>query len=64
MIEDRGPLDLTLQIEKLTKRVQEAEGELSIVKAIGNASPEMRNLKDENTALKMKLELLDNKSSK
>ena len=43
--EDRGDLDLTLQVEKLKKRVREAEGETSLVKAVGMNSPEMRNLK-------------------
>ena len=32
--DDRGPLDLTLQLEKIEKRAQEAEGELSIMKGI------------------------------
>ena len=45
MREDRGELDLTLQIEKLKKRVREAEGETSIVKGIGINSPEMRATK-------------------
>ena len=45
MREDRGELDLTLQVEKLKKRVREAEGETSLVKAVGMNSPEMRNLK-------------------
>ena len=45
MREDRGELDLTLQIEKLKKRVREAEGEMSIVKGIGMNSPEMRAMK-------------------
>ena len=45
MREDRGELDLTLQLEKLKKRVREAEGETSLVKAVGMNSPEMRNLK-------------------
>ena len=45
MKEDRGELDLTLQIEKLKKRVREAEGETSIVKGIGINSPEMRAMK-------------------
>ena len=53
MREDRGNLDLTLQIEKLEekynrehKRRQEVEGELSIVKTITiDASPEMRDAK-------------------
>ena len=47
MIDDRGDLDLTKQIEVLTKRVQEAELETSLVKAVGINSPEMRSLKKE-----------------
>ena len=39
--------DLTKQIEVLTKRVQEAELETSLVKAVGMNSPEMRALKKE-----------------
>ena len=42
MREDRGELDLTLQVEELKKRVEEAEGETSIVKTIGMNSPEMK----------------------
>ena len=42
MREDRGEQDLTLQVEKLKKRVEEAEGEVTIVKGIGMNSPEMR----------------------
>ena len=45
MREDRGQLDLTLQIEKLKKRVREAEGETSIIKGIGMNSPEVRAMK-------------------
>ena len=45
MKEDRKELDLTLQVEKLKKRVREAEGETSIVKGIGINSPEMRAMK-------------------
>ena len=51
MTEDRGPQDLTLQMEKveeenkkLKKRAEEAEGENTIIKGIGNNSPEMRAL--------------------
>ncbi len=44
MREDRGELDLTLQVEKLKKRAEEAEGELTIIKGIGNNSPEMKAL--------------------
>ena len=42
MKEDRGELDLTLQIEKLKKRAEEAEGELTIIRGIGMNSPEMK----------------------
>ena len=42
MREDRGELDLTLQVEKLKKRVEESEGELTIIKGIGMNSPEMK----------------------
>ena len=42
MREDRGELDLTLQIEILKKRAEEAEGELTIIKGIGMNSPEMK----------------------
>ena len=45
--EDRGEGDLTLQIEKLKKKVQEAELETSLVKAVGVNSPEMKALKKE-----------------
>ena len=39
-----GPHDLEEQIEHWKKRAQEAEGELSIIKGIGNNSPEMKAL--------------------
>ena len=42
MREDRGEQDLTLQVEKLKKRAEEAEGELTIIKVIGMNSPEMK----------------------
>ena len=45
MKDDRGNLDLTRQIEALKKRVEEAELELSLVKAVGMNSPEMKALK-------------------
>ena len=47
MIDDRGDLDLTKQIEVLTKRVQEAELETSLVKSVGMNSPEMKALTKE-----------------
>ena len=55
MKDDRGNLDLTKQIEDLKKKVREAEGETSLVKAIGINSPEMRALKAENEELKAAL---------
>ena len=55
MKDDRGDLDLTKQIEDLKKKVREAEGETSLVKAIGINSPEMRALKAENEELKAAL---------
>ena len=69
--------------KKLADKVREAEGETSLVKAVGMNSPEMKALEKENAdlkydnkslakqvedkveevkALKMKLELLDNKT--
>ena len=51
MKDDRGNLDLTRQIDDLKKKVQEAELELSLVKAGGRTSPEM-------TAVQMQNEFL------
>ena len=42
MREDRGELDLTKQVKDLKKKVQEAEGETTIIKGIGMNSPEMK----------------------
>ena len=42
------------QIKKLKKQVREAEGELSIIKGIGNNSPEMKDLKARVKLLEMK----------
>ena len=55
MKDDRGNLDLTKQIEDLKKKVREAEGETSLVKAVGMNSPEMKALKQENEELKAEL---------
>ena len=41
MINEKGPNDLKAQIEYWKKKAQEAEGELSIIRGIGNNSPEM-----------------------
>ena len=45
------------ELAKIQKRTQEAEGELSIIKGIGNNSPEMKSLKSEVEALKSQLAL-------
>ena len=50
-------LESEQEVKALKKRVQEAEGELSIVKGIGNNSPEMKSLKSEVEALKSQLAL-------
>ena len=42
-------------IKKLKKRVEEAEGETTIIKGIGLNSPEMKALKKENYELKKEL---------
>ena len=59
--EDRGPADLSLQIEqlemenkKLRSKVRDAEGETSLVKAVGMNSPEMKELKKEKEHLQNK----------
>ena len=56
---DRTYPDLTevmaIENEKLKKRAQEAEGELIIIKGIGNTSPEMKLLQKEVEALKTQL---------
>ena len=57
MKDDRGSLDLTRQIDDLKKKVQEAELELSLVKAVGMNSPEMK-------ALQMQKEFLQEKCKK
>ena len=49
--------DLQEQIKKLKKRVEEAEGENTIIKGIGLNSPEMKALQKENYNLKKELEM-------
>ena len=44
--------ELKKEIAKLKKRVQEAEGEVTIIKGIGMNSPEFRALKKEDEELK------------
>ena len=50
----KGPHDLEEQIEHWKKRAQEAEGELSIIKGIGNNSPEMKDLQKQKEFLQGK----------
>ena len=46
---------LEAENKKLKKRAQEAEGENTIIKGIGNNSPEMKALQRENEELKAEL---------
>jgi len=46
---------MAVENDKLKKRAQEAEGELTIIKGIGNTSPEMKLLQTEVEALKTQL---------
>ena len=55
--QDRGPLDLTRQVDGFKQKVHDAELETSIVKAIGMNSPEMKAAKEEINALKNKIAL-------
>jgi predicted esterase YcpF (UPF0227 family) len=54
MKDDRGNLDLTQQIDDLKKKLQEAELELSLIKAVGMNSPEMKALKLQKEFLQQK----------
>ena len=73
MTESNRPLDtmdevayreLEAENKKLKKRVQEAEGELTIIKGIGNTSPEMKVLRQTNQALKKEICELRNDNRK
>ena len=57
--DDRGPLDLTRQIDELKQKVHDAELETSLVKAIGINSPERRAAKEEINDLKNKVASLE-----
>ena len=54
---DRGSLDLTLQIEKLKQKVHDAELETSLIKAVGQNSPEMKALQQRIKELEAQLKL-------
>jgi len=45
-------VEISKENEELKKRAQEAEGENTIIKGIGNTSPEMKALRKENEELK------------
>ena len=47
--------ELQAENEKLKKKVRDAEGETSLVKAVGINSPEMKDLRKENEELKANL---------
>ena len=47
-----------------TKKRQEAEGELTIIKGIGNTSPEMKTLRQKNQELKKEICELRNDNRK
>ena len=73
MTEPNRPLDtmdevayreLQTENKKLKKRAQEAEGELTIIKGIGNTSPEMKALRQTNQALKKEICELRNDNRK
>ena len=57
--DDRGPLDLTRQIEDLKQKEHNAELETSLVKAVGMNSPEMKAAKKEIEELKETLKSRD-----
>ena len=60
--EERRPNDYNKLLEmwrEEKKKRQEAEGELTIIKGIGNSSPEMSNLKKEIDILKEDLRIKD-----
>jgi len=61
--EDRGPSDLTRQIEELKQKVHDAELETSIVKAVGMNSPEMKALQQRVKELETKLKLKELRES-
>ena len=71
-VDDRGPLDLTRQIEETDKRIKELDNSLSIALEINDTyqrdnvslAKQVSDKNDEISALKIKLELLDNKTQK
>ena len=63
MKDDRGPLDLTRQIDGLKQKVHDAELETSLIKAIGQNSPEMKALQQRVKELEAQLKLKELRES-
>ena len=71
-VDDRGPLDLTRQVEETDKRIKELDNSLSIALELNDTyqrdnvslAKQVSDKNDEISALKIKLELLDNKTQK
>tara|TARA_B110001454_G_scaffold3732_1_gene3392 strand:- start:774 stop:1091 length:318 start_codon:yes stop_codon:yes gene_type:complete len=69
-VDDRGPLDLTRQVEETDKRIKELDNSLSIALELNDTyqrdnkslAKQVEDKVEEVKALKIKLELLDNKS--
>ena len=63
MKDDRGILDLTRQIDGLKQKVHDAELETSLIKAIGQNSPEMKALQQRVKELEAQLKLKELRES-
>ena len=63
MKDDRGLLDLTRQIDGLKQKVHDAELETSLIKAIGQNSPEMKALQQRVKELEAQLKLKELRES-
>jgi|TARA_R110000751_G_scaffold34469_1_gene85333 predicted nuclease with TOPRIM domain len=63
MKDDRGLLDLTRQIDELKQKVHDAELETSLIKAIGQNSPEMKALQQRVKELEAQLKLKELRES-
>ena len=61
--DDRGPSDLTRQIDELKQKVHDAELETSLIKAVGMNSPEMKALQQRVKELEAQLKLKEMRES-
>ena len=61
--DDRGFLDLTRQIDELKQKVHDAELETSLIKAVGQNSPEMKALQQRVKELEEQLQLKEMRES-